>query len=90
MPAKKQETKKEPTIPKRSLLEKALTPGEPELLAKDDVLDLIFWLRQIIGIGVGTAAGVAKFIGAPVMVAYGVLVFGLTFLYTSRFLQVDD
>ena len=43
MPAKKQEIKKE--LPKRSLLEKALTPGEPELLTKDDVLDLIFWLR---------------------------------------------
>ena len=44
MPAKK-DNKKEPVLPKRSLLEKALTPGEPELLTKDDVLDLIFWLR---------------------------------------------
>ena len=44
MPAKK-ETKKQPAVQKRSLLEKALTPGEPERLEKDDVLDLIFWLR---------------------------------------------
>ena len=77
-------------VPKRSLLEKAMTPGEPELLEKDDVLGLIFWLRQIIGLGVGTIAGAAKFIGFPVMVAYGVLVFGLTYLYTMRFLQIDD
>ena len=44
MPPKKQTNAK--TVEReRSLLEKALTPGDGKNLDKDDVLDLIFWIR---------------------------------------------
>ena len=39
---------------------------------------------------VGSVAGVAKITGAPVFVAFGVSIFGLTYLYYSRFLEVDE
>ena len=55
-----------------SFMEKAL--GKVENLDRDDVLDLIFWFRILVGVVIGTAAGVVGLTGFPVIVAIGIIV----------------
>ena len=54
------------------------------------MLDIIFWFRILVGLAVGTIAGLLKLSGAPVIVAFGVLAYGGSYLYYSRFLEVDE
>lgn len=74
----------------KSLIEKALTKGEPGQLDRDDVLDIIFWFRLSLGLFIGTTAGVLGLTGFPVIGAFGVLLFGCTWLYYSRYLEIDE
>ena len=75
--------------PKQSLLSKALTRGEPQNLNKDEVLDLIFWSRSIIGLVLGLVAGILGLTGFPVIVTFIVALFGGSYFYYSKFLEVD-
>ena len=62
----KKVTAEEKTVPKtevKTLFEKAIVRGEPQNLEKDDVLDIIFWLRMIIAFAVGLLAGVFNLTG---------------------------
>ena len=76
-------------VEKKSLITKALTRGEPENLDKDEVLDLIFWIRAIIGLVVGLVAGILGLTGFPVIMTFIASLFGGSYFYYSKFLEVD-
>ena len=67
-----------------------LTPGKPDLLEKDDVLELVWWLRLIISFSFGTVAGIFNLTGFLVIFFYCSSILVLTYLYTLKFLQIDD
>jgi len=72
------------------LLDKALTRSKPEDLSRDEALDLIYWVRIMIGAIVGTAAGVLGLQGMPVLIVFGASLFVLSWAYYSRFLEIDE
>ena len=76
--------------PKKSLLQKALTKGEPKDLDRDEVLDIVFWFRSTIGLAIGLIAGILGLTGYPVILIFGVSLFGLTNLYLTNYLEVDQ
>ena len=89
MPApKKQESK--PAETQRSLLKLAMAGKLGEEVARDDILDIIFWFRQFVGLVIGVVAGLLKLQGALVFVVFGVSVYLGTILYYSKFLEIDD
>jgi len=71
-------------------MELARRARDPQSLEKDEVLDTIFWFRQLIGLLIGLGAGGLGLTGYPVIVAFGVSVFGLSYLFQARFLQIDE
>eukprot|EP00163_Fabomonas_tropica_P020948 TRINITY_DN3688_c0_g1_i1.p1 TRINITY_DN3688_c0_g1~~TRINITY_DN3688_c0_g1_i1.p1 ORF type:complete len:123 (-),score=26.75 TRINITY_DN3688_c0_g1_i1:71-439(-) len=74
----------------KNLFAAALTPGSGENLQKDDLLTIIYWLRQLLAIALGIGSGLYGVRGATGIVGFGVInvvVFGL---YRSKFLGVDD
>ena len=72
-----------------TLLTKALTRGHGPELKRDEVLDIVFWTRCLLGLFIGTVAGVLKLSGWPVFAAFGVLTFGGGHFYITRFLECD-
>ena len=63
---------------------------EPQSLEKDEVLDTIFWFRQMVGFAVGLVAGCVGLTGYPVILAFAASLFGASTLFQSRFLQLDE
>jgi len=63
---------------------------EPQSLEKDEVLDIIFWFRQLVGLGIGLIAGCAGLTGYPVILAFVAATFGLSQMFQSRVLQIDE
>merc|ERR1712166_760127 len=73
-----------------TIMELARRARDPQSLEKDEVLDTIFWFRMFVGLLVGLGAGGAGLTGYPVIVTFGVSVFGLSQLFQTRFLQIDE
>jgi len=73
-----------------TIMELARRARDPQSLEKDEVLDTIFWFRMMIGLLIGLGAGGLGLTGYPVIVAFGVSVFGLSQLFQTRFLQIDE
>ena len=80
--------KEESQTSQKSLLEKAMTPGSQ--LDRDEILDIVFWLRQLIALTIGLTAGVLKFTGAPVITVFSVALFFMPQVYLSKFLEVQE
>ena len=53
---------------------------------KDEIYDIIFWFRQIIGLIIGLVAGVLGLTGFLVIVFFIVAVFGGSYFYLTKFL----
>ena len=85
---KKEEVKKEEQ-PRKSLIEKACTQGEAQNLEKDEILDIIFWFRQVVSIAYGIIAGLSGLTGAPVIVGYVGTMLGSSYYYQNNFLEID-
>ncbi|GAB1599097.1 uncharacterized protein RAB5IF homolog [Argonauta hians] len=73
----------------RSTLSKIFTP-EATWPDKDEFLDVIYWMRQILGIFLGLIWGVI-----PLKGIFGILIFflinvGLIYVYYSTFQRVED
>jgi hypothetical protein len=68
---------------KTTIVLKALG-GRASELDRDELLDVIFWYRQLIGILMGSISGVLKLKGAPVVIAFGVFLFGATYMFYRR------
>ncbi len=60
------------------------------LLDRDELLDIIFWVRVLLGFFIGTTAGVLKLTGSPVIITFGVLMLASSYFYTSKFLEIDE
>lgn len=91
MPAKQSKTQEasEKQVPKKSLWEKAMTRGEAVSMEKDEILDVLFWFRQIVSVALGIAAGISQQTGAPVIIIYVALMFAANYYYQTLFLDVD-
>ncbi|XP_037540019.1 uncharacterized protein RAB5IF [Nematolebias whitei] len=57
---------------------------------KDEFLDVIYWLRQIIAVILGVVWGVAPLKGFLGIAIFCVINAGLLYLYFSSFQQVDE
>ena len=90
MPAKVAPKEKEPAKEKTNLFQMALTKGSAQQLEKDEVMDIIFWFRCLVGLSVGLVAGVANFTGYPVVLGYIACLFGMTSVYINKFLEIDE
>lgn len=56
----------------------------------EDFPDAVYWLRQIIALGIGLAWGVIPMTGAPGLVSFGVINYTVCFLYYSKYAEVDE
>ncbi|XP_056279805.1 uncharacterized protein RAB5IF [Pseudoliparis swirei] len=57
---------------------------------KDEFLDVIYWLRQIIAIILGVIWGVAPLKGFLAIVIFCIINAGVLYVYFSSFQQVDE
>ena len=80
---------KQPQAPKKSLWEKAMTQGEAANMEKDEILDVLFWFRQLVSVTFGLAAGLTQLTGAGVIIFYVGLMFASSYYYQTIFLEID-
>ena len=64
-----------------TIVQLARRARDPQSLEKDEVLDLIFWVRQIIGLVFGLLAGCLGLTGFPVIIGFGCAIFGLVSMF---------
>ena len=57
---------------------------------KDEIFDIIFWFRQIIGLIIGLVAGILGLTGYIVIVFFIISVFGGSYFYLTKFLVIDE
>ncbi|CAM9488945.1 GEL complex subunit OPTI [Lampetra fluviatilis] len=57
---------------------------------KDEFLDVIYWIRQIIGLVLGVVWGVVPLKGIVAILLFCVINAGLLYLYFSNFQKVDE
>lgn len=57
---------------------------------KEEFLDVIYWLRQILGVIIGLAWGILAIQGAVGLVLFAALNAGLVYVYFSAFQAVDE
>ena len=62
----------------KSLFSRAIAKGEGSQLEKDEILDIIYWFRCIIGLVIGLLAGVLKITGYPVILSFAALIYTLS------------
>ena len=55
-----------------------------------ETLDFVFWFRQMVGITVGLTAGMLHLTGVYVIIAFFVIMYVLSSLYSSKVLNVSD
>ena len=75
---------------KPTLLSRALTSGSAKDMERDELLDIVYWFRSFLGLVVGLTAGLLKLTGAPVIMMFAALIFGLTFWYLTKFLEIEE
>ena len=59
-------------------------------LFQTETLDFVFWLRQLIGLSIGLAAGFLQLEGMFVILGYFVVMFVLSNMYAYKMLNVND
>lgn len=57
---------------------------------KKDLLEVIYWIRQWLGIVIGLVFGLLPITGIAGHLLFGALSAGIMFVYYTRFLNVDD
>jgi len=82
-----QKSPKSPTI--MDTLSKSLT-AEAEWLDKDEFLDVIYWLRQIMGVCLGIIWGVLHIKGVLGLVGFLAVNTIITYVYFNAFQKVDE
>ena len=71
-----------------SLLKRALTAvGE---FTKEQVVDILFYLKEILGVILGVIVGLVGITGLPGIVAFVMIISLLCYLYVYKFLGVDE
>eukprot|EP00794_Sanderia_malayensis_P018771 gene18771-20662_t len=72
-----------------SILQRALKSGSlwPD---KDEFLDVIYWMRQIIALFTGLAWGIIPFEGLLGIIVFFAINCSVVFFYSSKFQNVDD
>ena len=71
-----------------SLLKRALTSdGE---FTKEQVVDILFYLKEILGVILGVIVGLVGITGLPGIVAFVMIISLLCYLYVYKFLGVDE
>ena len=55
-----------------------------------ETLDFVFWFRQIVGITVGLTAGLLHLTGVYVIIAFFIVMYVTSSLYTSKVLDVSE
>lgn len=73
----------------RSKWENASTAGGGSRMEKNDVLDAVYWARQVVAVLIGLVWGAAGFTGFAAIVAFGAVSVAAVIFYYSRFLGVD-
>ena len=71
-----------------SLLKRALT-AEGEF-TKEQVVDILFYLKEILGVILGVIVGLVGITGLPGIVAFVMIISLLCYLYVYKFLGVDE
>jgi hypothetical protein len=51
---------------------------------------MVFWVRQAIALSVGIAAGMLKFTGVYVFLAFFAALYLLSYIYYSKWLNLDE
>ena len=60
------------------------------LILKDEILDFVFWCRQIIALIFGLSAGIMGFTGIYVIVSFFVALFLLSYVYYTKILKINE
>ena len=55
-----------------------------------EVLDFVFWFRQLLGFSIGLVAGLLHLTGMYVIIGFWAAMFILSNLYTSKVLNVSE
>ena len=71
-----------------SLLKKALSTGNE--LNKEEVLDILFYVKQVFGFIIGILVGLAGVMGLPGIIAFVAASSGLSYIYVFKFLGTDE
>lgn len=72
-----------------SIFNRAIT-GKSEWPDKEEFLDVIYWLRQLLGLVLGLIWGSFAIQGAVGLVLFGALNAGILYVYFSAFQAVDE
>lgn len=90
-PKKKQLAKQlaENGLPLKSLLSRIVTP-EATWPDKDEFLDVIYWMRQILGVIIGLCWGLIPMKGILGIIIFFLINLGIVYLYYSTFQRVED
>ncbi|KAK7491399.1 hypothetical protein BaRGS_00017377, partial [Batillaria attramentaria] len=73
----------------RALLSKAFTP-EFEWADKDDFLDVIYWMRQVMGVVLGLVWGLLPLKGIFGIALFLLVNVAIVYMYSSSFQKVDE
>ena len=58
-------------------------------MEKDEILDVLFWFRQLVSVLFGLAAGLSGQTGAAVIIMYVMLMFASSYYYQTIYLEID-
>ena len=72
-----------------SIWNRAIT-GKSEWPDKEEFLDVIYWLRQIVGLVLGLIWGILAVQGAVGLVLFALLNAGILYVYFSAFQAIDE
>lgn len=75
---------------KQSLLSKALTPDYGSWNDKDEFLDVIYWLRQVMGVVLGLLWGLLPLKGIIGIGLFLLVNVAIVYIYSNSFQKVDE
>lgn len=70
-------------------LHKAIT-AKSNFEDKDELLDIVYWGRQIVGLVLGVIFGLIPLKGSPAIALFVALSCGITYLYCIKFQCIDE
>lgn len=90
-PKKRQVAKQqaEHGTPLKSILSRIITP-EATWPDKDEFLDVIYWMRQILGVIIGLLWGIIPMKGIVGIIIFFLINLGIIYMYYSTFQRVED
>ena len=70
-----------------SLFKKAISTGNE--FSKDEVLDILFFAKQLFGVVMGVVVALLEIMGLPGIIVFALGTSLITYLYVFKFLGVD-